>query len=332
MPVLERQVTDTYTAPSGVVVVVTGVPAHVFVNEDGREQITYDYEVAERLDIFNTVALNEGGEPGQVKVYSFNQHVTAPMSDLQFRIVGEGIHFGSTPLKVWKKAFDRIYYAYTSLSKTLANALNFSVPVGPRVALSPGSLVIGLRASDQKPLLPDLIDQSDVVGQTLTLLMDASKWLETEDDASLPELMRNPQVFDAALRAVEDIAPSERDEAEVVELLSEQKGKRVRTRLTSVTRKKAIEKRIDHIVKQEKASRLEFKGKLYAINMDNRLEIREINHSDLGRTKLKLTITEMQRTEVLALFGRQVRVVSLHHRSASIHGPYELISLEAIED
>jgi hypothetical protein len=65
---VKRLVTHTYTGPSGAVVVVTNVPAEIYVAPDGTEQTNYGMDVAEHLAEMIQVAM---AHSRSLKAYSF---------------------------------------------------------------------------------------------------------------------------------------------------------------------------------------------------------------------------------------------------------------------
>jgi hypothetical protein len=314
----EKSVTHTYTSPQGVVVVVSGVPATVVSDSDGKPVSSYPFKAALKLEEIIQDAMRRDASPGKVHTIPFDNAPAAPVADIEFKIRGPQILPGETSLKVWKASFDRISLAVKNISKTLAEHRGSPLPPSPPVAYAlPGSLIIGLKSSGQNALLKDSSSTpEDVSLESMRLMLDASRWVEGDETALSSEVLQSPRLMEAALRAVEEIAPREGDSIVSVELSDKrfrssedaETANNNRVTLKAGSRERATKRRIEIALKDGSTRSIAMRGIIDQLKLDGIFHIKEVSsESDLWKSPVaKIRYPEHLRTEIHRLFGKQV--------------------------
>lgn len=271
-----RTIVHTHTAPDGTVVIIRDVPVRVRVDGDGREHFRYSLSVAQRVDQVITSALKNNKTQGNTIPTFFNERIEEPDVDVQLRMRGPEVRYGQATVKVWKKAFDRIYAALSAVQKSLSDLYEFKSLTGfPVTYATDGSLLIGLRKSDSRDLFEG--HDHDVNGQTIDLIIKTAEWLSTENADIPPFLKEHPKVLDAALRAIEELSPASRDEISQV-LVEDKRSNRPnrRLQLNSLTRTRAVRERVRAAIDNGHGERQQLYGVIFQVNINGSIRIKDI--------------------------------------------------------
>lgn len=339
-----KPVVHTYASPAGGVVVVRNVPARIRQTSSGETVATYPLSIAVKLDQIITSALeaNESRDsiipvdfanPQSVEYIHPGKDIEV---DLGLKFKGPQVKYGEATVKIWKKAFDRIYLALSYLQKGLADTMDDSkVLTGFPVAYArEGSLSIGLRDSDQAELFD--VGGGNINYRALSLIVSTTKWLSGEEDALSKDLRENSILFDAALKAIEELSPTDRDEITSVELIQQGKlgaGKPIS--LTPELRVKAIQHRITLAVESGNGEPISMLGRVVNININGKMIIKDIKESqpEIKSKSITVDYSENLLEDIINSFKSRAPVVLSGIRRKQRNGKYlvEIIDLKIPE-
>lgn len=331
-----RRVTHTFTSADGVVVVVQGVPAEVFVEGDD-EHTMYDADVAFRLDELIRDALLASPTPGSVMSLAFDATSAKPVADLEFHLTGASVRYGEASVKIWRLALDRISQAYSGLAQTLAEIRGVpfkDVPEGIIAFAGDGSLVFGLRAGDASAMFDAPMLPTEVSMEAMRLIVDAKARLETTSEAFDSE--DDAKVMTAALWALEELSPSGSDGIDAVRIVPTGPNMRGRSEVTLVpgTRKLAAERRLAVRTKSDGVRAVTIAGTIDQIRLgaENTFHVHDlIMAPENWGTVAKVTYTDVLLDDLLAAFRARepVTVTGLQRQRAGRWLPtLEAISLD----
>lgn len=313
-----KSVTHTYTSPEGVVVVVLGVPAWCAVGAEGREECSYDWDVADRLDNVIREALLRDSTPGTVHTMFWGKEAPEIPVDLEIRFRGPEIVYGKTTIRVWRSALERVSSAFRIVARALSERRGLS----PRELPSPvigfvghGSLTIGLRAAEQGSLFS--LDElpPDVSLAAMRLIVDASTWLEGEEGALPGEVLADPMLLDAALEAVGELAPGPNEPIHVVELVPRFRRPEWRRKISLAPglREKVTASRMKIAVGSGEARQITLVGVIDTLKLDGEFHMREISQGEpsWGRSTATWLYGGAMLPSLLRFFGQKAKVTGI---------------------
>jgi hypothetical protein len=311
----ERRISHTYTAPSGATIVVLNVPAVVNQDEDGREDIAFRIDVAERLEDLVNVALAKA-VPDEVTAIRFDDSPSFPEADYSLQFKGPDANFVDATVQTWRLVFDKAYTAIKLSIRAAAGKYDGLIRAAalPRVAfLAPGSITMGIRTSDRLKLFPfddALGDESELAMQ---LLMKTSLWLDQKAD--LPsELIGDDRALETLLRAVEELAPQG-------ESLTAVSFHRIGdTEVTSFSKEKrdvARRERIKIKLRSEQDSRqLDLFGVVSRLDVKGAVELRDVSGSlEWKGVTAKCTFESDLLSALLENFGKRVKATVIQKKT-----------------
>ncbi len=307
---VERKITYTYTAPNGVVVVVTGVPA-LCDSESDDEFCGFTEEVAERISELVYASLSSNPQPGAVLNIKFTDDPAdvKPDIDLEVKVSGPGLILGRVSVAVLQKLLDNINDAYRRAAGVIARKRGIASPPSPQVAfLAPGSLVIGLRSGDSEPLFPE----TNVGKEALDLILKGAEWAHR----GVPE-GEDPDLIVAAIEAVKQLSPGPREEFKV-QLIKYANRKPVSlTELIPELKEKAAAI-IEEITAMNRSKQpVHFVGLLDQIKLDGKAHLRQLAQKpqDYHKQTLSFSYPEELLDDLLEYFGKVVHVLAEEERT-----------------
>lgn len=150
----------------------------------------------------------------------------AEQPQLAMRFVGKGYEYGLTPVSLFARAADRVRDLSTSIRNEIFKVNNLDLKklspftTEPRVAsVTPGSLIFNLEAP-QEGLLVEETEQV-LVKESLEVLVETAAWVSNGAPAEMPEKLREPKLRAVALKTVERLLPSPKEDEARVELSGE---------------------------------------------------------------------------------------------------------------
>ncbi len=315
---VSKKITHAYTSSQGVVVVITGVPALCAVDSDGREECVFEWKVARRIEelINNSIRSNPAT---MVHVLSWDATEIEIPADVEVRVKGPGMQYGQARLSVWRTAFERVAIAYRSIAKPFAQQRGIQDIPSPVVAFAgPGSLSIGLKAHSNLSLFDPQDLPPDVVTQVLNIIIDVSAWLNGDEQALPEDIRNNPILLDASLRSVAELAPSEREDGQAIELISrrERSGKVVRAVLTGETRKLVTKRRMDIALESSESRPVTLTGIVDVIKLNGEFHMRDVAETivEWQRPVATWTYQRDMLPDLLRFFGQRVRVSGIQRK------------------
>jgi hypothetical protein len=241
-------------------------------------------------------------------------------SDLLLR--AEGDAFTHDPrLQLVTSIFSNVTNQVTDLTKAILGARADS-PVTPRVVdlglsgIAKGSLYFGLKAQLPDlaaPLLGEADSLFDSTKRALKIIDDVAHTIERDDEhvsmEDVSEVVIDPRIRDAALVAVQRIAPSGR---RGIESMSISGGEKAPAELTSAHRK-AIRTSLDRPV--IRGEEIEFVGQVREIDLDaRRFDLRGIANHQVR--DLRCAYRSVEGANPRKLLGATVRARGLVERAA----------------
>lgn len=216
--VVEKLVTHTHVTSDGKVVVITGVPATVVEQEERPDEVLYDLNVAERLEVLASDALASAHGPGARVFKRWADEPTLPPYDLEVRFRGPGSAFGSADLRFWENTTERINSAFGMVARGVQKVTGVPAPPPTVAFVGPGSLRIGLWSRHSGPLFHDVHTRDERGLQALQIIAEAPTLVggEPQPDSMIAS---DPRITHAALRALEVLVPSSQDPGSSVELI-----------------------------------------------------------------------------------------------------------------
>jgi hypothetical protein len=314
-PFVQRPVTYTYTSPSGAVIVIQNVPAEIYRDERGREEILYRIDVAERLDdLVNS--LLPIAKPGAVERRSFDDRPTLPDVDYEVQFSGPDMSFEHASVQTWRLIFDKTYNAFKAAIKSVSDkAAKASDKAFPTVAFvgPTNSIVVGVRTTEQVRLFDLDYKGTEVPDKALRLLLATSRWLDGEGSLP-PDIEKNDGVVETLLRAVEELSPT--DDATKVSLA------KVGEDATAFTRQKrdlARQRRIQIKLRSSETQRpIEVIGKVSRLDEHGAVRLRDIHRTpDFNWRSSDSAFEPDLLNALLENFGHLVRVSALQERTPS---------------
>lgn len=262
--------------------VVQGVPASIGTGAAGEAERFFDRGVARRLEELTRNKLLEDPTTGKVHIISWSDQAVQPSADVEVRVRGPNISYGTASLKVWRSALDRVAAAYRTVAGSIAEAqgLGLKELPSPTVAYAgSGSLVIGLRADPQAGLFPGI--PRDLAFEALKTIVEASEWVSSDMTSAPP--FGDPNLADAVLEAVAELAPSRQEEGLFVEIVPYYREARERfagkvraIRLTPETRRRVASLRVQIALEDGEARQITLRGIISSISIDGVFHMREV--------------------------------------------------------
>jgi hypothetical protein len=323
-----KRVSHTYTAASGAVIVVMNVPAQVYQDDDGDEEIAYSGDVAERLDDLIKTQLVTA-EPGAVVGLSYDGLPSLPDADYSFRWSGPEENFAHATVQTWRRVFDKTYNAIKAASQSVVekvSALQF-----PMVAyVAPSSIVVAIRTTEQGRLFPfDTISQENP-DKALNLLIDTSRWLDGEGKLP-PEIESNAAALEALLRAVEALSPI--DDKTTVSLQKIGRGN-VPTVFSKKKHETARQQRFERRLRSSEGSRrIELVGEVSILDKKGRVTLRNVQKtSEWPSTVADCVFESGLLAQLLENFGHVVQVVAIQRQVAGTWETPEVLDVARREE
>lgn len=309
---VERKITYTYTAPNGAVVVITSVPA--LCDDEGDDEFCgFTEEVSEQISALIDAALASNPQPGNVIAVEFADEPERirPEVDLEVKVSGPGLVLGQIPVNLLQKLFDNIDDAYRRAASALAKQQDTNPPPPPQVAfLASGSLIIGLRSSDSRPLFPE----KDLGRAALGLILQGAELASM----GAPEV-EDPDIAVAAIEAMKQLAPGPR-EGFKVELVEYSNHKKERSAILTPALKEKGSVIIEEIVAKSSRKRVvHFIGQLDQIKLDGKAHLRELKETprDYRGQTLTFSFPIELLGELLEVFGKTVRITAREDQTPS---------------
>jgi hypothetical protein len=319
---IQRPVTYTYTAPSGAILVVRNVPAEVYEDRNGREEITYRIDVAEKLDQLIDAKLATA-KPGAVEVLSFDELPVLPYADYTFKWSGPGENFERANIQTWRRIFDKTYNAFLAATRSITGKISpIEIPAVAYLARS--SIVIGLRTTDQARLFSLDYSASEIPDKALQLIMDAGRWLSGEGELP-PEIMSDVAALETLLLAVEQLSPS--DEKTTVSL--QKVGLDSPVHFTQEKRSTAKQKRIDiRLSSPGKSLRVDLEGIVSALDVQGRVTLRDVTKTAAWHSKTADCVFEIDLLPtLLENFAKAVRISAIQKETAGKWSTLEVMDV-----
>lgn len=306
---VQRPTTYTYTAPSGAILVVRNVPAEVYEDASGREEITYRIDVAEKLDDLIDTGLATA-LPGAVVALSFDERPALPETDYTVKWSGPEENFEHANIQTWRRVFDKTYNAFVAASRSIKEKIDAKDL--PTVAyLARSSIVIGIRTSEQRRLFDMDYSTSAIPDKALQLLIDASRWLDGEGD--LPsEIKSDPAALETLLRAVEELSPV--DEKTTVSL--QRTGIDEPAQFTQIKRSAAKQQRINIRLRSAEAQQIEVIGTVSALDVQGRVTLRNVIKNQWTSKTVECTFEQDLLPTLLENFSKTVQVSAIQKKVA----------------
>lgn len=308
-PFVQRPVTYTYTSPSGAVIVIQNVPAEIYQDERGREEILYRIDVAERLDDLVNAVLPVA-KPGAVECLSFDDRPALPDVDYEVQFSGPDMSFEHASIQTWRLIFDKTYNAFKAAIKSVSEKT--TPKQFPTVAFvgPTNSIVVGVRTTEHVRLFADH-ESTEVPAMALQLLLTTSRWLDGEADLP-PEIAKNAGVVETLLRAVEELSPI--DDATSISLA------KVGDKPTGFTRQKRDHARQQRIAIKLRSSETQRPivviGKVSRLDEQGVVKLRDIHRTPEFPWRSSDSSFEPDLlVAMLENFGRYVRVSALQEQT-----------------
>lgn len=255
---VEKKVTHTHTSDDGVVLVIREVPALVFEDEDGRQQVKYKGASSRVVTNYIRQALELFTGP-TVHSVSFEEASHGLSIAAQVRYTGRNIQLNSLSIEDWKESTNLLYRSYKTIGASLKEVQgNRDIPY-PNAVVSNGSVVFNLRAErpkdvEQISLFGDALTEEEkapIEVQILQLLIDGFAVVSGRPPQRQNPLLNHPQVRLATVKAIELLSPREKSDIEEVQIIpkSEAMGRTEVAVFTPATYQKA-----KHIVAELKAN------------------------------------------------------------------------------
>ncbi|WP_156113866.1 hypothetical protein [Meiothermus ruber] len=321
-----KEITYTYTLPTGAEVVIFGVPA--LCDEESEDEFCgFEPEVVDRLSELIDSAAAQNPRPGLVVSlqYSDDPQQIKPDVDLELRVKGPGITLGEIPINVLQKLLENASSAFRLTANAIAKKQNLEPPPPPQVAfLASGSVVIGLRSGSNRPLFGTSNDPSLLA---LDLLIQGIEWSQE----GIPDNV-DPDLAIAAIEGAKQLAPGPRENFRVeVTRYEERRPKRVFNLASDFRSKgsKAIEKIATQLEHKKVAY---FSGQLDQIKLDGQAHLRQlkIKPSDYSGQVITFSYPENLLNKLLSHFGKFVHLVA--EEEQTIHGKqYNALDVEVCE-
>lgn len=254
---VEERVTHTHTSDNGVVLVITGVPALVFEDENGNRQVKYkgassrvvtNY-IKQALELFTTPTLHS---------VSFEEAGDGLSVYAQVRFSGRKVRFNELSIEDWREATNLLYRGYKEIGNSLKEVRGSRYIPYPNAMVSSGSVLFSLRTepreSEQGNLFGDELTEEEKAPeevQIFQLLIDGFALVSGRPAERENPLLGHPQIRLAAVKAIELLSPRDKSDIEEVQIIptSEAIGRAETAVFTPATYQKA-----KHIVAELKAN------------------------------------------------------------------------------
>lgn len=313
MEPVERETTYTHTAPGGTVVVVTNVPAEVYTDSEGREDILYKIDVAARLDNAIRAALMTA-EPGSLNLLSYanGAAVTSalPGADYTLKFDGPAENVSHPTIQTWRLVMDKAYTAFKIAAKSVTEKT--SAALFPSVVFfARASIIVGVRTTEQGRLFEMEYGRDDVAEKTLRLLMDTSLWLDKKGE--LPaEIADDPAAVEKLLRAVEELSPTDAETTVVLQRFGYPQTAGFNREKREVARQKRIEIRL---MSSQTSRSLQLVGRIASLDVLGKVTLRDIEKTALWQWNTATCTFESDLLpRLLENFGRRVIVSTIQDK------------------
>jgi hypothetical protein len=310
---IDRAITYTHTAPGGTVVVVTNVPAEVYLDPEGREEILYRIDVAARLD--NAIRAKLANVvPGSLNFLSYNdgpaEKPALPDADYTLKFDGPDENVPHPTIQTWRLVVDKAYTAFKIAAKSVTEKAS-AVAFPSVVFFARASIIVGVRTTEQGRLFEMDYERSDIADKTLQLLMDTSLWLDGQGE--LPaEIADDPAAVEKLLRAVEELSPTDAKTTVVLQKFGHPQGANFNREKREVARQKRIEIRL---TSSQTSRPLQLIGRIANLDVLGKVTLRDIEKSPLWQWKTATCTFESDLLPtLLENFGHRVIVSTIQEK------------------